>query len=106
MPSMCLCPLYHNWYDAQHRYRMRLPHHPNSTHDTEGNDVVQQDMYWDDDSDRCYEEYMDNWCDMVYPAGGLSAPSPPPPETFAKPLATLPVTPPMTPIEAWVPAIP
>ena len=61
--------MYDNWYDAVHRYRMRLPHHPNSTHDDAGNDVVEQDMYWDDDSDKPYEAYMDHWCGMVYPQG-------------------------------------
>ena len=61
--------MYDNWYDAVHRYRMRLPHHPNSTHDEACNDVVEQDMYWDDDSDKPYEAYMDHWCGMVYPQG-------------------------------------
>ena len=48
---------------------MQLPHHPNSTHDEVCNDVVDQDMYWDDDSDKPYEAYMDHWCSMVFPEG-------------------------------------
>ncbi|KAL0052543.1 hypothetical protein WJX82_003619 [Trebouxia sp. C0006] len=67
--GQCQCALYHSWYDAQHRYRLSLPHYPNNTYDVACNQYVEQDLYWDDDSNKCYEDYMDHWCDMVFPPG-------------------------------------
>ena len=61
--------MYQNWYDAQHRYRLGLPHQPNNTYDVANNEYVEQDLYWDDDSNQSYEGYMNRWCDLVFPRG-------------------------------------